>query len=160
MLAFIVTCLIGGLIAISRHGPKPKTTFSYNKNKKSTTTERNNFTKTFDTETKGSVIEIQSKSHYNSMLLNKKDIIVLDFYSDKCAPCKVLSPYIDKFANQFQNDDFIFGKVNCDSLSEITMENSVTGMPTVIFYKKGHEINRVVGCDILKIKKFLESNAK
>lgn len=156
MLVFIVTGLVVLLVQISKHVTKPGK-FKFTKKSKS---KRNNFSHTHDSTTKGEVIEVESKSHYNALLSNKEDIVVLDFYSHTCAPCKVLSPYLDKFAIQFENDNFIFGKVNCDELGEIVMENSVTGMPTIVFYEKGHELHRVVGCDILSIKKFLESHSK
>lgn len=158
MIAFIVTGLVVLLIQVSKHVTKPGK-FKFNKKSKPKA-KRNNFSYTHDSTTKGEVIEVESKPHYNALLCNREDIVILDFYSHTCAPCKMLAPYLDKFAMQFENDNFIFGKVNCDELGEIVMENGVKSMPTIVFFEKGHEIHRVVGCDILSIKKFLESHCK
>ncbi|XBW37214.1 hypothetical protein QEN19_002796 [Hanseniaspora menglaensis] len=160
MIYIVAIFLIAVLITTSRHKSAGKTNFIFKKNAASEVKSKNNFSKSFDTTTKGSVIEIESKSHYNSLLSNKKNIIVLDFYSHTCPPCKVLSPYLDKFAEQFQNEAFLFGKVDCINLGEVAMENAVKSMPTIIFFEKGHEAHRITGCDVIGIKKFLESRGK
>ncbi|KAF0278958.1 hypothetical protein FOG50_00163 [Hanseniaspora uvarum] len=112
-----------------------------------------------DIETDSDVIEIQNHSHYSRVLSNKEKLVVLDFYSHTCAPCKMLAPYIEKFAAAYTKSKFTFGKVNCDNLPEITGENGVTGMPTIVFFKNGHEVSRVVGVDVKAIRNILDKHA-
>lgn len=104
------------------------------------------------------IIEIRNKTHYHSILNDKKKLVVLDFYSNTCAPCKMLAPFMEKFANYYDESKFTFGKVNCDNLPELVGENGVTGMPTTIFYINGHEVERVVGANVNGIKKILEKH--
>ena len=70
----------------------------------------------------------------------------------------MLSPYIEKFSAIYDKKHYTFGKVNCDNLPEIVSENGVTGMPTTVFYKNGHEVGRVVGVDVKAIKQILETH--
>lgn len=111
-----------------------------------------------DIESDSDLIEIQNKSHYNRVLGSKGKLVVLDFYSNTCAPCKMLSPFLEKFAALYDKSHYTFGKVNCDNLPEIVSDNGVTGMPTTVFYKNGHEVDRVVGVDVKSIKQILDSN--
>ncbi|KAL6933685.1 related to Thioredoxin-2 [Hanseniaspora guilliermondii] len=161
MIAIIATILLIILIVTSRN-------FEANsKSSSKSLTKKNNISKIHtlnsigeEVDTDSDMIEIRNKSHYHSILNDKKKLVVLDFYSDTCGPCKMLAPFMEKFANFYDESKFTFGKVNCENLPEIVSDNSVTGMPTTIFYKNGHEVERVVGANVNGIKRILEKHNK
>ncbi|CAI8499595.1 hypothetical protein ACO0OL_001665 [Hanseniaspora opuntiae] len=161
MIAVIATILLILLVITSRNPATNSKTSSKSINKK------NNINKVHtlnsigeEVDADSGMIEIRNKSHYHSILNDKKKLIVLDFYSNTCAPCKMLAPFMEKFANFYDESKFTFGKVNCDNLPEIVGDNGVTGMPTTIFYKNGHEVERVVGANVNRIKQVLEKHNK
>jgi thioredoxin 1 len=70
------------------------------------------------------------------------DLIMVDFYADWCGPCRTLGPMIERISEE-KNVKLL--KVDADKFKDIAASFSVKGIPTVIFFKEGQEINRVVG---------------
>lgn len=71
--------------------------------------------------------------------------VVVDFYSDTCGPCKALAPVLDKVAAK--NPDIKILKVNVSTPGAGThlANESIRGVPTVLFYKDGQETKRNAG---------------
>jgi thioredoxin 1 len=70
------------------------------------------------------------------------DLIMVDFYADWCGPCRTLGPMIERISEE-KNVKLL--KVDADEFKDIATSFSVKGIPTVIFFKEGQEIDRVVG---------------
>lgn len=88
----------------------------------------------------------------------KKGIVVVDFFAEWCMPCLMLSPIIEEISEKIKR--IKFGKVNIDESKEIAEKFSVMSVPTLIIFKDGEEIDRIVGAlpsDVLeeRLKKFL-----
>lgn len=76
-------------------------------------------------------------------ILSENRFVIIDFFTEWCGPCRMLGPIIDKLAEE--NTDVIIGKVNADENAVGTTQFSIRGIPAVIFFKDGIEVNRVVG---------------
>lgn len=74
----------------------------------------------------------------------KEGITVLDFWAQWCGPCRILGPVIDELAVENAGSVNI-GKVNVDTDGEISSKFGIRGIPTLIFFKNGVEVNRVSG---------------
>lgn len=74
----------------------------------------------------------------------KKDLVLVDIFTTWCDPCKVISPIIDKISNEYQGKLSV-GKIDADQNRDIVMGLAVRNIPTIILYKKGEEVNRLVG---------------
>jgi thioredoxin 1 len=61
-----------------------------------------------------------------------------------CGPCKALSPIVDEVSLQF-GDSIIIGKLDADSNTEIVSQLGIRGIPTIVFFKNGIEIDRISG---------------
>ncbi len=70
-------------------------------------------------------------------------LILVDFYADWCGPCKMVSPIVDELANE--NHDLGFRKVNVDEENNLALRYNVRSIPTLILFKDGKEVDRVVG---------------
>lgn len=81
-----------------------------------------------------------TKESFNDLVLNSKDIILVDFYADWCGPCKMLSPIMEEIAKEYA-----VYKVNVDDESELAREYGIMSIPCVIVFKEGKEINRSIG---------------
>ena len=75
--------------------------------------------------------------------LSSKDIAVVDFWAEWCAPCFLLAPIIEELARDYPNVGF--GKLNSDESPDIAGRYGVMSLPTVIFFKKGEPVDAVVG---------------
>ena len=86
--------------------------------------------------------------HFNKETFEKAlgegRLMMVDFWAEWCGPCQMLGPVIESLAEQYEGRAVI-GKVNTDEEPELAMGYQVSGIPTVIFFKDGREIDRKVG---------------
>ena len=71
-------------------------------------------------------------------------LAMVDFWASWCGPCKMLSPVIEKLADQYEGKALV-GKVNVDDEPELAARFGVMSIPTVVFLKDGAEFDRKVG---------------
>ncbi len=103
------------------------------------------------------VTEIGS-AEFESRILNEKSPVVLDFYSDECAPCESLAPKYEEMADLF-GENIRFYKIFRQQNRELAKSLGVSSSPTVIFYKDGKETaQRLMGG--IKKKELLENISK
>ena len=80
-----------------------------------------------------------------SRTLQESDIPVLvDFYADWCGPCKMMAPFVDELAAQYQGKALI-AKLDTDHSPKATQPLGIRGIPTTIVFKGGKEVGRRVG---------------
>jgi len=71
-------------------------------------------------------------------------VTLVDFYADWCGPCRILEPIISKLAEKFQGKAKI-AKLDIESSQTTTSNFNVTSIPTMILFKEGKEVQRIVG---------------
>ena len=77
--------------------------------------------------------------------ISESDIPVLvDFYADWCGPCKMMAPYVDEVARDFQGRALV-AKLNTDLAHKISNGLGIRGIPTVIVFRSGKEVARHTG---------------
>ena len=89
-----------------------------------------------------SVLKI-TNDNFNEEILNSDKMTMVDFYADWCGPCKMMSPIIDKIAEE--NGEIKVGKLNVDEAQDIAVKYNVMSIPTIIVFKNGIEFKRFVG---------------
>lgn len=70
--------------------------------------------------------------------------VLVDFYATWCAPCKMLAPVLEKLAAEFEGR-VAFRKVNVEEAFELANQFSISGVPTLIFFKDGKPVDGMVG---------------
>lgn len=68
-------------------------------------------------------------------IVEKHDLVLLDFWADWCQPCKVLGPVFEELANH--HPDIFFGKVNTEHEKELAEAFQVRSIPMMMGFKKG-----------------------
>ena len=101
------------------------------------------------------VVELQNESEFEQKCLS--GLVVIDFFTTWCGPCKVIAPKFDEFAGKYPN--FKFFKVNTEEIPKVAAKFSVKSIPTFVFLKDGKEVARVVGGNAAEIEKNLQSHA-
>ena len=76
-------------------------------------------------------------------VLEASGLVVTDFFSDSCIPCKRMSPVLAELEEE--RSDVKFAKLNINFDGEIAKKFGVTAVPTLIFFKNGEEKARLTG---------------
>lgn len=73
-----------------------------------------------------------------------KGVTVVDFFATWCMPCKMLSPIIEELARD-NDGKAVVGKVDIDLSESLAVRFSVESVPTIIIFKDGAEVERIIG---------------
>ena len=75
--------------------------------------------------------------------ITQNNTTLVDFYADWCGPCKMIAPIVHQIAEE--RSDITVGKVNVDKDGEIALKYNIMSIPTLIVFKNGSEVSRIVG---------------
>ncbi len=70
--------------------------------------------------------------------------VLVDFYADWCAPCQILGPSVEELAKEYAGKATV-GKLNVDENPGVPGRFGIQGIPTLLFFKDGRLVDRVVG---------------
>jgi thioredoxin 1 len=87
---------------------------------------------------------IASAEEFESTVMKADRPVLVDFYADWCGPCRRLAPTIEKLAKQYDGRAVV-AKVNVDHLSKVAEQYGIHGIPAVLFFNQGKEVQRLVG---------------
>jgi len=69
--------------------------------------------------------------------------VVVDFWAEWCGPCKMIAPILDEIAAE--NEGVTIAKLNIDENLDVTRRFDVMSIPTLIVFKDGQAVKRLVG---------------
>ncbi len=81
----------------------------------------------------------------------KNDISLVDFWASWCVPCKMMAPVLNELADEVGSGVQVC-KVNVEQYQSLASKYGIRGIPTMLLFRDGKEINRFVG---VKSKDFL-----
>ena len=85
-----------------------------------------------------------TESNFDAEVLQSDLPVFVDFYADWCGPCKMMSPVIDKLAEEFAGRIKV-GKVNVDENGDLAVKYGIMSIPNMVFFKNGEVVDRIVG---------------
>lgn len=75
---------------------------------------------------------------------DNNDLVLLDFYAQWCTPCKCLNPILEQLDSEYK-DTLVIAKVDIDKNEELTKQYNLRGVPTLILFKAGKQLQPKVG---------------
>ena len=84
-----------------------------------------------------------SQSTFQSDVLQSDKPVLVDFWAPWCGPCRMLAPIVEKLASKNANVKFV--KLNTDDNPSLAGQYHVSGIPCLILFKNGEEVDRIVG---------------
>lgn len=83
-------------------------------------------------------------SEFEQKVIQSDVPVAVDFWAPWCAPCRVVAPILDKLAGEYEGRMTI-AKVNTDEEGQWAGKFGIQGIPTIILFKDGKEVDRMVG---------------
>lgn len=77
-------------------------------------------------------------------LKNGEKPLVVDFWATWCGPCRAIAPYIEELAKEYDGK-IVVGKCDVEENDDIVMQFGVRNIPTILFFKNGEVVDRLVG---------------
>ncbi|AVK49365.1 thioredoxin [Clostridium sp. MF28] len=88
------------------------------------------------------MIKILKENEFKSEI--KDGLVVVDFYADWCAPCKMLAPIFEELALEMK-ETVKFVKVNVDNNQSVANEYNIASIPSLVIFKNGEMKDKLVG---------------
>jgi thioredoxin 1 len=96
-----------------------------------------------DTEKHGATIEVSDKS-FSADVLSSNTPVLVDFWAAWCGPCKMVAPVLEEIATE-RAGQLTVAKLDVDANPETARDFQVVSIPTMILFKDGQPVKRIVG---------------
>ncbi len=83
-------------------------------------------------------------ANWESEVLGSDRPVLVDFWAAWCGPCRMLAPTVESIAEKFQGQAKVV-KINVDENIESPAKYGIRGIPTLILFNRGQEVDRHVG---------------
>lgn len=83
-------------------------------------------------------------SNFKDEVLGSDKPVLVDFWAVWCGPCRMLAPIIDELSNDFEGKALV-GKVDVDNNQQTAMEYGIRNIPTMLIFKNGEVVEKLVG---------------
>ena len=102
------------------------------------------------------VTEIKTEFGFREAIKNSNQLIVVDFFATWCQPCKALHKSLEDIAKRTPSVKFY--SLNVDTLHTICAKYGISRLPTLLFFRREMELDRIEGLDVDKVMRTLKKH--
>jgi len=85
-----------------------------------------------------------NQSNFSTIIHNENKLILVDFWAEWCAPCKMLAPILEEISKDLE-EKILICKVNLDENQDLASEFSIKSIPTLLLFENGKLKDTKVG---------------
>ncbi len=82
--------------------------------------------------------------NWESDVLKSNQTTLVDFWAAWCGPCRMIGPVVEELADEYAGK-IVVGKLNVDEQSEVAAKYGVMSIPTLLLFKNGEIVEKIVG---------------
>lgn len=85
-----------------------------------------------------------TKADFEKEVMNTAGVVLVDFWAAWCGPCRMVSPIMEQLEEEYAGKLSVY-KVNVDEEGALAAEFAVVSIPTIIIFKDGKQVEKLVG---------------
>ena len=85
-----------------------------------------------------------TNDNFQDKVLNTKGVALVDFWAEWCGPCRLIGPVVEELSKEYEGKASI-GKLNVDENREIAAQYGIMSIPTLLFFRDGQLVDKLVG---------------
>ncbi|MFA6079792.1 MAG: thioredoxin [Candidatus Omnitrophota bacterium] len=97
-----------------------------------------------------------TKDNFAKEVANSKEPVLIDFWAPWCMPCKIIAPTVEALSKDLKGKVKVC-KANVDESPELATDLSILNIPTLLLFKNGQEVSRMIG---VNSKEAIEAKVK
>ena len=83
-------------------------------------------------------------AEFDGTILNSDKPALVDFWAVWCGPCRIVGPIVEELAGEYA-DRAVIAKLDVDSNRDTAVKYGIQAIPTLLFFKGGQQVDRIVG---------------
>ncbi len=91
----------------------------------------------------GDVLKVED-STWDAEVMKASELVMVDFWAVWCGPCQMVAPIVDELAQEYAGKLKV-RKLNTDENPEVAGRYQVMSIPTILFFKNGQQVEKLVG---------------
>lgn len=96
-----------------------------------------------------------TQEDFDRTVLESGAPVLVDFYADWCAPCKMVAPLVDEIAHD-QVGRMLVVKVDTDRAQDVALRYGIRSIPTLIVFRDGEEVERSLGFEPERVRRLVD----
>ncbi|MFQ5798400.1 MAG: thioredoxin [Bacteroidota bacterium] len=87
---------------------------------------------------------IITDANFEQEVLQSNLPVLIDFWADWCAPCKMVAPIVEELAKDYEGKLKV-GKLDVDANPKVSMKYGIRSIPTLLVFRSGHVVEQIIG---------------
>ena len=83
-------------------------------------------------------------TQWSEKVLNSDIPVLVDFWAEWCGPCRMVGPIVEQLAQSLEGKVEVY-KLHVDQNQEIAMKYNIQSIPSLVLFKNGNEVARIIG---------------
>jgi thioredoxin 1 len=92
----------------------------------------------------GAFTKVATDTNWQADVLGSDKPVLVDFWAEWCGPCRMIAPAVEAVAERYADKASVY-KMNVDENMNVPQQYGIRGIPTLILFKGGQEVERIVG---------------